>query len=325
MPQGNKGLIPDSKYYDKYYPSFRWRAVSTISNAIGQGQVLTTPIQLANMTAAVANRGYFYTPHIVKKIKENKLDNKYTTPKKTAIDSIYFEPVIKGMYDVFEKGTGRYSKVKGIDICGKTGTVQNYVKRDGKKIAMADHSIFIAFAPKDNPKIAIAIFIENGKYGLINKNNKILIEAKYDWLFLEDEEMKYGLCSFFNDKYNGLLDIVTGKMLFTFNFSLRVRVEKSFLKHIKKDNKQGLINMETKNFLIELTDKKINYEEVGDNLLRVQIGFKFGLINYEGKQIIEFTNLINYYLKEKKYLTRSHFSCSHRSCVGIHTRIKSKQ
>jgi penicillin-binding protein 2 len=165
LPQGNKGLIPDSKYYDRYFPSFRWRAVSTISNAIGQGQVLTTPIQLANMTAAVANRGYFYTPHIVKKIKENTLDNKYTIPKKTAIDSVYFEPVIQGMYDVFEKGTAKYSKVKGIDICGKTGTVQNYIKRDGKKIAMADHSIFIAFAPKDNPKIAIAIFIENGGYG----------------------------------------------------------------------------------------------------------------------------------------------------------------
>jgi penicillin-binding protein 2 len=165
LPQGNKGLIPDSKYYDRYFPSFRWRAVSTISNAIGQGQVLTTPIQLANMTAAVANRGYFYTPHIVKKIKENTLDNKYTIPKKTAIDSVYFEPVIQGMYDVFEKGTAKYSKVKGIDICGKTGTVQNYIKRDGEKIAMADHSIFIAFAPKDNPKIAIAIFIENGGYG----------------------------------------------------------------------------------------------------------------------------------------------------------------
>ena len=165
LPQGNKGLIPDSKFYDNYYPSFRWRAVSTISNAIGQGQIATTPIQLANMTAAVANRGHFYTPHIVKKIKDNKLDDRYTIPKKTAIDSVYFEPVIQGMYNVFEKGTAKYSKVKGIDICGKTGTVQNYIKRNGEKIAMADHSIFIAFAPKDHPKIALAIFIENGGYG----------------------------------------------------------------------------------------------------------------------------------------------------------------
>ncbi len=165
LPQGNKGLIPDSKFYDRYYPSFRWRAVSTISNAIGQGQIATTPIQLANMTAAVANRGYFYTPHIVKKIKDNQLDNKYTIPKKTAVDSVYFEPVIQGMYNVFEKGTARYSKVKGIDICGKTGTVQNYIRRNGEKIAMADHSIFIAFAPKDHPKIALAIFIENGGFG----------------------------------------------------------------------------------------------------------------------------------------------------------------
>ena len=164
LPQGNKGFIPDAKFYDNFY-EFRWRATSTISNAIGQGQVLTTPIQLANMTAAVANRGYFFTPHIVKKIKENTLNEKYTKPKYTAIDSIHFRPVIQGMLDVFEKGTGRSSKVKGIDICGKTGTVQNYIKRDGKKIEMSDHSIFIAFAPKDNPKIALAVFIENGGYG----------------------------------------------------------------------------------------------------------------------------------------------------------------
>ena len=165
LPQGNPGFIPNSKYYDKYYPSFRWRAVSTISNAIGQGQVTTTPIQLANMTAAVANRGYFYTPHIVKSIKNEKLDIKYSTPNKTAIDSIYFEPVINGMLNVFEKGTAKSSKIEGLDICGKTGTVQNYIKRDGEKIALADHSIFIAFAPKDNPKIAIAVFIENGGFG----------------------------------------------------------------------------------------------------------------------------------------------------------------
>ncbi len=165
LPVGNKGRIPDGDFYNRFYPSFKWRAVSTISNAIGQGQVETTPIQLANMTAAVANRGYYYTPHIVKKIKGKKLDTKFTTRKLTSIDAVYFEPVIEGMLQVFEKGTGKYSKVKGLDICGKTGTVQNYIKRNGKKIALADHSIFIAFAPKDNPKIALAVFIENGGYG----------------------------------------------------------------------------------------------------------------------------------------------------------------
>ncbi len=165
LPVGNKGIIPDSKFYDKFYPSFRWRAATTISNAIGQGQIETTPIQLANMTAAIANKGYYFTPHVVKKIQDAKIDSKYTTKIQTSIDSIYFEPVIKGMQDVFEKGTGKSSKLKGINICGKTGTVQNYIKVDGEKVALADHSIFIAFAPRENPKIAIAIFVENGGYG----------------------------------------------------------------------------------------------------------------------------------------------------------------
>ncbi len=165
LPVGNAGLIPDGKFYDGWYPTFRWRAVTTISNAIGQGQVLTTPIQLANMTAAVANRGFYYTPHIVKNIKDVTIDSKFTTPIKTSVDTKYFEPVIEGMFQVFEKGTGRSSKVKGIDICGKTGTVENFIKINNEKVSLADHSIFIAFAPKDKPKIAIAVIIENGGFG----------------------------------------------------------------------------------------------------------------------------------------------------------------
>jgi len=164
FPVGTAGFIPDASYYNKNY-KFRWRAVSSISNAIGQGQIETSPIQLANMTAAVANRGFYYTPHLVKKIKGKELNVKYTTPNYTSIDKEHFEPVIKGMLEVFERGTGKSSRVKGLDICGKTGTVQNYIKQNGEKVALADHSIFIAFAPKDNPKIALAIFIENGGYG----------------------------------------------------------------------------------------------------------------------------------------------------------------
>lgn len=156
---GQKGLIPDGAYYNKWYPNNNWRATYTISNAIGQGEVLTTPIQLANMTAAVANRGYFYTPHIVKEIEGKRINQKYTTPNKTTIDSVYFEPVIEGLFNVMEnpKGTAHWSKVKGIEICGKTGTAENPHGQD--------HSIFIAFAPKDNPKIAIAVFVENGYWG----------------------------------------------------------------------------------------------------------------------------------------------------------------
>lgn len=156
---GQKGLIPDENFYNKYYPNGGWRAVTTISNAIGQGEILTTPIQLANMTAIVANKGVFYTPHIVKKIKDKELDTRFTTLKKTTINKEHFEPVIEGLFNVFEKphGTASWSKVKGLEICGKTGTSENSHGQD--------HSVFIAFAPKDNPQIAIAVFVENGYWG----------------------------------------------------------------------------------------------------------------------------------------------------------------
>ncbi len=156
---GQKGLIPDGDLYNRWYPTTKWTATYTISNAIGQGEVLTTPIQLANMTAAVANRGFYFTPHIVKDLKGKEIDKKFTTAKYTTIDKKYFEPVIEGLFNVFEhpRGTASWSKVKGIEICGKTGTSENPHGQD--------HSIFIAFAPKGNPKIAIAVFVENGYWG----------------------------------------------------------------------------------------------------------------------------------------------------------------
>lgn len=166
LPSGQKGLIPDSNTYKRIYPNGGWRAITTISNAIGQGEVLTTPIQLANMTAAIANRGFYYTPHILKKIGDSTVTNeKYTKPKYTSIDAKYFEPVIEGMFNVFEIGTARFSKIDNIEICGKTGTSENFKRINGKKVQFTDHSIFVAFAPKDNPKIAIAVFIENGYWG----------------------------------------------------------------------------------------------------------------------------------------------------------------
>ena len=166
LPSGQKGLIPDSKLYKRYYPHGGWKAITTISNAIGQGEVLTTPIQLASMTAAIANRGFYYTPHIIKKIGDSIVkDPKYTKAKYTTIDTEHFGPVIQGMFDVFEMGTARYSKVEGIEICGKTGTAENSKRVNGKKVDFTDHSIFVAFAPKDKPKIAIAVFIENGYWG----------------------------------------------------------------------------------------------------------------------------------------------------------------
>ncbi|MDH5413607.1 MAG: penicillin-binding transpeptidase domain-containing protein, partial [Flavobacteriaceae bacterium] len=166
LSSGKRGLIPDDAFYNRYYPNGGWRASTTISNSIGQGEVLTTPIQLANMTAAIANRGFYFTPHIIKKIDEKpiKIDD-FTAPKYTSIKPEYFEPVIEGLFNVFEKGTAAGSRVKGIEICGKTGTAENFASVDGKRVQFTDHSIFIAFAPKDNPKIAIAVFVENGYWG----------------------------------------------------------------------------------------------------------------------------------------------------------------
>ncbi len=160
LSTGTKGYIPDEKLYNRMYPNFKWGFSTTVSNAIGQGEILTTPIQLANMTAIVANKGVYYTPHIIKKIDNKPIEiDKFTTPKRTTIDPKYFPPVIEGMFQVVENsgGTARWSRVKGIEICGKTGTSENSHGQD--------HSIFVAFAPKDNPKIAIAVFVENGYWG----------------------------------------------------------------------------------------------------------------------------------------------------------------
>jgi penicillin-binding protein 2 len=166
LPSGRKGLIPNGKYYDDRN-RYRWGPTTNISNAIGQGEILTTPIQLANVTAAIANKGFFYTPHILKKTNGKLVNNpNFTIPKQTTIDSKHFTPIIEAMHRVFKKGgTGQWSQVKGIEIAGKTGTVENFTKINGVRIQQKDHSILIAFAPKDNPKIAIAVFVENGGYG----------------------------------------------------------------------------------------------------------------------------------------------------------------
>ena len=164
-PTGQKGFIPNSDYYDYWYPKQRWGATTSLSNSIGQGEVLTTPIQLANMVATIANRGYFYKPHFVKKILKDSFAEKYRTPNYTTIDSIHFEPVIEGMSNVVKWGTARVARVPGVEVCGKTGTVENFTKIDGEKVQLTDHSMFVAFAPRENPKIAVAVFVENGYWG----------------------------------------------------------------------------------------------------------------------------------------------------------------
>ncbi len=158
-----KGLVPTKQTYDRIYGENGWRSLTLISMAIGQGELGTTPLQMANMTAAIANRGYYYTPHVVKEIEgDYKLEERFFEKNYTKIDSNYFEIVIEGMALAVngEPGSGstaRSAQIPEITVCGKTGTAEN---PHGK-----DHSIFIAFAPKNDPKIAIAVYIENGGFG----------------------------------------------------------------------------------------------------------------------------------------------------------------
>ncbi|MHC5308809.1 penicillin-binding protein 2 [Myroides sp. LJL116] len=165
LPEGRKGHIPDSNYYDRWYPNGGWRSTTTISNSIGQGEIIMTPMQLANTFAAVANRGYYYTPHIIKNIEHQPIDPKFTTKHVTTIDPKHFDVVIKGMNEVFHTGTGRSVAVAEIEMGGKTGTVENFTRINGKRYQLTDHSVFVAFAPVDDPQIVVAVFIENGYWG----------------------------------------------------------------------------------------------------------------------------------------------------------------
>lgn len=168
LPVGRKGHIPDSSYYNRAYeyPKYKWYSTATISNGIGQGEILTTPIQLANVTAAIANRGWYKRPHILKAIDGEPIkDTVYTKKHYTTIDAKHFDPIVKGMHNVYKYGTAKWVQVPGIEIGGKTGTVENKMLVDGEVIQLEDHSIFIAFAPIEDPEIAIAIFIEHGYWG----------------------------------------------------------------------------------------------------------------------------------------------------------------
>jgi penicillin-binding protein 2 len=150
-------FIPKVSFYDRLYKN-KWKFSTIISNAIGQGEILSTPLQLANMTAAIANRGYFYTPHIVKSVGEkHAIDQRFVAKHSINIDTSNFEKIVLAMEAVVTRGTGTVAALKDIIVCGKTGTAQN---PHGK-----DHSIFVAFAPKDNPKIAIVVIVENAGFG----------------------------------------------------------------------------------------------------------------------------------------------------------------
>lgn len=166
LPSGQKGRVPNSKFYNTVmYPQGGWRSTTIISNAIGQGEVEVTPIQLANVMCAVANQGYYFTPHIIKKIENKQIDKSFVQRKQTTIDKQHFGPVIEGLAEVYRTGTASRLQIPDIAICGKTGTVENFAVVDGEKIKLQDHSVFLAFAPKENPKIVVAVFIENGSWG----------------------------------------------------------------------------------------------------------------------------------------------------------------
>lgn len=152
------GNLPTAEHYDKLHGYNKWKALSIISIGIGQGEVLATPLQMANFTAILANKGFYYIPHIVKGVGENKtLDEKYTTKQMVEVDEKYFAIVLEGMHQVIEAGTGTGAQIKGIELAGKTGTAQN---PQGE-----DHSIFILFGPIDDPKIVVSVVVENGGWG----------------------------------------------------------------------------------------------------------------------------------------------------------------
>jgi penicillin-binding protein 2 len=159
IPNEVGGNIPTPAYYDKRLGAGRWRFSNFVSVGIGQGEVEITPLQMANITAVIANRGFYYIPHFAKEFKgdTSQILAKYKTPIYSKVHPSHFEPVVKGMQDVVIAGTGRRAQISDIVVCGKTGTVEN---RKGK-----DHSTFIAFAPRDNPKIVVAVYVENGGFG----------------------------------------------------------------------------------------------------------------------------------------------------------------
>ncbi|MBE6287194.1 MAG: penicillin-binding protein 2 [Mediterranea massiliensis] len=161
LPGEQRGFIPNAQFYDKAYRG-SWNGLTIISISIGQGEITATPLQIANLAATIANRGHFITPHVVKEIEDNELDSLYRYPRRTSINREYYDEVVAGMRAAVTGSTGSATCraveriLPGMEACGKTGTAQNRGK---------DHSVFMGFAPMNNPKIAIAVYVENGGFG----------------------------------------------------------------------------------------------------------------------------------------------------------------
>lgn len=155
LPGEKRGLIPNANFYDKAYKG-SWNGLTIISISIGQGEVNLTPLQIANLGATIANRGYYYVPHVVKAIQGQPLDTLYTRRHYTMAKAWAYDKVVEGMRSAVERGTCRAANNPQYAVCGKTGTAQNRGQ---------DHSVFMGFAPMDKPKIAIAVYVENGGFG----------------------------------------------------------------------------------------------------------------------------------------------------------------
>ncbi len=155
LPGEKRGFIPNAEYYDKPYKG-RWNGLTVISIAIGQGEILATPLQIANLAATIANRGYYVPPHVVKGIQGADLDSLYRNRHYTDVDRKHYEEVVTGMRAAVTGGTCRSGAIPGIEVCGKTGTAQNRGH---------DHSVFMGFAPMNKPQIAVLVYVENGGWG----------------------------------------------------------------------------------------------------------------------------------------------------------------
>jgi len=167
LPGESSGYIPDTTHYNKVFGQDRWNSCSVVSVGIGQGETVETPLQIANLMCIIANHGYYYIPHLVMKIDGvsgmlHKYKVRYEVPKVNEFD---YQTVIKGMEGVVQLGTGRDAQIQGINICGKTGTAENYKIINGVRIKLQDHSLFAAFAPMEDPKIAISVVVENSGFG----------------------------------------------------------------------------------------------------------------------------------------------------------------
>lgn len=157
LPSEKRGFIPNANFYSRAFKRENWSASNVISIAIGQGEITATPLQIANFAASISNRGFYYAPHVVRQIQDTPLDSIYTHPHYTGIKKEYYQYVVDGMALAVTGGTCRGANIPDIEVCGKTGTAEN---PHGK-----DHSLFMGFAPKDNPKVAICVIVENAGFG----------------------------------------------------------------------------------------------------------------------------------------------------------------